>query len=455
MQLPCSQTAVDASKSDSKPSLTAKSLFSAVLGAAVLFGCLLTAFSPTNLRAPLNPIDEGAHVDYAIHLASGNLLKWNTKVDQATMRIVECTESTTSTSPPTSERCAKMQRNPLSFPVKGYSYEAQQPPLAYIPYALLWNLASVAKKPPQDQLKYLRFTNIGWALLSSIFLGLILFELRLGTWANLATAFMLGMNPAVTQVLSYVTNDASALTVGLVAVFLFLLLLNSDHREASSKWIIVTSYIVYGAVMGLTKEFFLVLPLALLLTILLYPRKLNNLRFLLLVQFLQLFVAILATLIYQFITQARSTIPSSVIQSYLLGPFRGRGFPIENILHALTTWTAFFSTGNNPIGNLIEFVFGGLVVTAALYPVSKASGDLVLTSRLWSGAALAAGIVGVASCVMFWRMGNYDMVFSLRVVLCVLPMFLVPVALKLEEFKILGVFISILGCLAIGFAITT
>ena len=222
--------------------------------------CSLLLLPSGFLTKSLIPVDEGAHIDYAIHLANGVATIWDTKYSQDYLRINECV-GTFFNKP---GNCLVKVRTPESYPPNGWSYEAQQTPLGYVPAALVWRLGSLELMNPIEQIKILRLSNIFWILLSGIFLVFLAREMRLGWRAQILLASFLAANSEISRVNTYLTNDAALLSLSLISLVTFsysMRKMNSPRRKIN-KFLLLN--ILVGVLLGLTKLVLIIAPLSLL-----------------------------------------------------------------------------------------------------------------------------------------------------------------------------------------------
>lgn len=193
--------------------------------------------------------DEPAHIDYALELRGGHVPAWGDRLNQTTLRVVACANQHTPGA------CRAAHRNPADAGASGFSYEAQQPPLGYLPYALT---ASTTNGPREGLLDVRRGGIIWTAAAGAVLLAFVLIEgLSLGALAVILAVTL--MCPQFFEWAATVTNDAAgafAGGLGLLAVAL------------ARRWrqpVAFSLGLATGLVLGLTKGLFVVVPAALVL----------------------------------------------------------------------------------------------------------------------------------------------------------------------------------------------
>ncbi len=199
----------------------------------------------------LGPIDEQAHYDYVVELSRGRVPAYGDKYTQTTLRVISClgvfgTEEGS---------CAIAYRNPVSYVPRGYSYQAQQAPLAYLPY-----LATARPDaPPRSALAAAREGGPIWVCLSA---GLLVVVGGIEGLDLLALTTLLSiclLSPVAVYSWSTVTNDSAGVAAGALAVITSSIV---RQRGSNVAWI---SFGV-GMVIGLLKGLFFIAPLALLIS---------------------------------------------------------------------------------------------------------------------------------------------------------------------------------------------
>jgi hypothetical protein len=186
-----------------------------VLGVAVLAICfvlpavLLLRFIAHN--PTLSPIDEAAHLDYVIRASHGEIPRTGEPMTQQTARIIACTGVRLEGL--VVPKCRPGRYDVRDFPAKGYSYEAQQPPVYYgVTAVLRAPVASIFGV--DDYLKATRITGYFWWSLGLFALWAATRVLRIDPWASVVVLLFVACAPDVLAYSSMVSNDAPSLLFG-------------------------------------------------------------------------------------------------------------------------------------------------------------------------------------------------------------------------------------------------
>lgn len=238
--------------------------FGVTAAVSFAFALLLLAlqFASFSYTAPLSGYDETGHVDYVVRLSEGGPPVSGDRYTQATLGIASCVGAIST--PPGS--CADVVRDPQSRPPNGYSYEAIQPPLGYLPQAMAWRLIEPRVDSSSARIALLRASNAAWALALAVVLALLAATVTRTLVAALAACTLVCTNPQVVNSLSYVTNDAPAAATGAAVLLLGLLFLRTERLRLSGRSaLLIALAAASGVVVALLKPIFLVACLALLL----------------------------------------------------------------------------------------------------------------------------------------------------------------------------------------------
>jgi hypothetical protein len=199
----------------------------------------------------LDVLDEDAHYDYALSLYHGHVPAWGDLYRQQTLRLISCVGIAGALLPTS---CAVKPRNPREFPSNGYSYEAQQPPLGYLPYvATLRPSAS-----PSSAILAARRGGIIWTALAGLLLLLVGLVYRFGIFALASVLCVSLLSPWFVHAAATVNNDSSAIAAGALG----LLILGVTKR--AHRWVALTAGFTTGVLIGLLKGTFVIVPLVLL-----------------------------------------------------------------------------------------------------------------------------------------------------------------------------------------------
>ncbi len=364
----------------------------------------------------LDVFDEDAHYAYAVALRSGHVPAWGSTYTVGERRLIDCLLSP-EYSPPA--QCGARPAPVSRYPADGYDYEAQQPPLGYLPFALTAN----PQAPPQAAIAAARRGGIVWVALSG---ALLLVFAALDGLSLLALAAMLAtclLDPIFTYATGTVNNDAAGVAAGTVALIAWSL---SKRRPRWSIWLGVTS----GVLIGLTKALFVVVPLALVVMALVEEHRAVRTSFTGLLgaakrnlcSLTMLASSLLVSFVWVEVQDARASVPSSVVQHALLGFSRVATLQVHTIGHNLALLVTLFQPRSpwlfvNVVWSIAVF---GVLFGLWFLPVA---GPDALRSR-----GLAAGVlVGIAAIAVGWPLilflqGHYDGAAEVRYGIPLLPL---------------------------------
>ena len=88
--------------------------------------------------------------------------------------MIDCTGSW----PSIPKNCQQIERKPENYPAQGFSYESQQPPIAYMPFFLL----NSSKVMTQERLFDYRLGNIFWYVTAIFLLLFFVFRQKFSTF---------------------------------------------------------------------------------------------------------------------------------------------------------------------------------------------------------------------------------------------------------------------------------
>lgn len=193
--------------------------------------------------------DETAHYDYLIKMENGTIPRTGDLLDQKTLVMVDCTVSI----PTKTQDCSDRIRDPRIYPAGGFSYESQQPPIAYLVILITNRIFGSSS----DSLASYRTGNLTWYGLAVILLMVFSWKSKLTFFQTWILSSIILLNPIAIHAFSTINNDSMGLAIGLL--FLFLL------RFKSSKFLTSTFFLIsVGVLVGLGKAIFLFLPFSLL-----------------------------------------------------------------------------------------------------------------------------------------------------------------------------------------------
>lgn len=358
----------------------------------------------TNWTRPISEFDEIAHIDYAYRMSQGSLPTWDDRYTQRTLAIGECIDmqSQDPTCMDSTTREAK-ERWP-----DGFSYQAQQLPLGYAPYAAAFAFAVSDSANHFEQIRILRLTSMAlWVLLGVVWSFLIT-ALTRSRLPALATTLVLATNPLIVDSFSYVTNDGAAIVVGAL-VSLWLLRSLSPGRNHSMGRTVVAA-VVLGSLIAFTKITALAVVVAIAVGVLITTKRWRTspVRLWWIGTSILTATALAAQLVHTLLLDQRSTLDSNAPFSLMLP--RSPLPPLDTILVRVTDLSAMVvgSGARTDEVRLESGMTAPSVLTLLLSLAAAAAFVIALTLprmkfpqlRALQPASLALGVLAAAALVL-------------------------------------------------------
>lgn len=216
---------------------------------------------------PISEFDEIAHIDYAERLAAGAITTWDDVYSQRSLGIGECVD-TNSQDP----NCiTSITRDPAARWPDGHSYEAQQGPLGYLPYAAAFTFVIDANADHFSQIRQLRAANaVLWLILGALW-AFLLAMITARWWAALAATVVFALNPLLFDAFAYVNNDAASAVVGTAGVLWLIWLLKHPQRLSPALVFLISAAL--GIVIALTKVTALIVVVPLVIGVLITRKR--------------------------------------------------------------------------------------------------------------------------------------------------------------------------------------
>ncbi len=379
---------------------------------AIALGVALGSHSRNDLK--LDIADEGAHYAYVVALRSGHLPSWGDTYTVAERRMYDC-QGLPTASP---VRCTKRPGRARIYPAQGYQYEAQQPPLGYLPYVIAAN----PNAPPATALADARRGGIIWIALS----GLVLLAFAavdmlplLGLAAVLATSLF---DPVFTGAASTVNNDAAGVAAGGLALLVWAL---ARRAPRAGLWLGLGA----GVLLGLAKGTFALAPLALVVAALVdgapelrsvagvgaFVRRNSSVL-------AMLAAAVITFAAFWIIQEVRATVAPSVVLHALLG-FNTVSTLQPNTIGVGLDNALYLFVPNYPV-NALNYVWGlaaiGVVVGICALPLPAA--DRRWVRGLAGGILVAIVVLAVGWPLVDFIQGHYNFFASERYLIPLLPL---------------------------------
>lgn len=409
----------------------------AVAATAVAAGLLVSAMALGALQwhpATFDQLDEQAHFDYAVQLSEGHIPKWGDLYRPATVRILDCV----GIGRPVPQPCTSGS-DPRRFPPAGYSYEAQQPPLGYLAYLPFLQ----GHGPPVRILDDAR--RGGWLWLGAA-AALLLAVAWLADMNLLQTVVLLSLcelNPSAIRAAATVTNDAAALAAGALCIAV----VQVGRRREST---MVVAALAAGAIVGLTKSLFCVVPLALVIGGLLAERpgapgftwrglwRRRGCALMLLAG------SGVATVAFSVVQELRAVTAPKVVLTALLGG-RVTAHPRWATLEG-SVWNAFsvFQSADRPLYSLWNLLIFGALAGLALNGSTSPRRTL---PALAGGTMVALAALGVAFSMLDYFQGHFNFVIQARYAVAIVPLvaYLLARSLRPSGLVLVGVVLPALA----------
>jgi hypothetical protein len=397
-------------------------ILKSVLPAIVLGVCLTPSLSTVYGNASLNLNDEVMHVDYALRLAGGSPPKYGDTLLLRTREIKVCAGTKFDFT-----RCQELAKG---LPSKAFSFEAQQPFLGYVPYALFSKVFQKNIETPQKTIGQLRRVNAFWIALDVIIFGLICWRLRMPMVELLGGALFIGLNPLSTFGLSYVTNDAAALTGGLGTLLILVLAIENISSLSNRLWLPL--FCGWGIILGLLKVTFLVVPLAIFGTLLFQFFRHRRFRKLLFLTGLEFLAGVSAALAYELWNTSRSPFSALAIEKSGLSFQSSPHIPFSTLGQSITWSLGLFQAQSPWFISVFMFICSGLVIAAIFRPIAV-SEPVDILGRLAGSTVLVALLSAVGQTLFLWGIGHFNFATPVRYLEPLLPLFAVAAMWQLRE----------------------
>jgi hypothetical protein len=395
----------------------------------------------------LDVFDEGAHYSYVVALRSGHLPAWGDTLTQQERMMADCLGFQAATAP---AHCGAKPTASKFYPAQGYDYEAQQPPLGYLPYVLTAN----PQAQPKAALAAARHGGILWVAASGM---LLLVFAALEGLSLTALAALLGtclLNPVFTYAAGTVNNDAAGLAAGTVALIALAL---SKRRPRWS----VSLGLVSGVLIGMTKGLFVVVPLALFVAAVVveYPvvRSIPGLwsaakRNICVLAMLG--ASTLSYVAWVVLQEARAATPSSTVLHALMGFSHVATLQTTTIGNGVTSILTLFEPYSSlGILNVVWTVaiFGMLF---GLWFLPTAGPDARATRGLSAGILFGVVALAIAWPTIVYVQGHYNFAANVRYGIPLLPLigYVIVKACRRSGIIVLGIALPV-ACAVLQLAI--
>jgi hypothetical protein len=393
-------------------------------------------------------MDEAAHYDYVISLSQGHVPAWGDFFRYDTLRLFGCLPPQ---EPPNEKKCVVTPQTLQAVgamegtPAPGYSYEAQQPPIGYLPYLL--TIKPNAK--PLEALDAARQGGEIWAALTAMLIvvyaaidGLSLLQL-----ASLLVISLLSTVALFTE--SVVSDESAWVFTGVVALIATRALTGRSLRVRA-----VTGLAV-GLFIGMIDGLVLFLPLALLIAATMTDRVWSrpwakwssswaSIRTLMRTYAteLSLLVGSVAALGgWQLFQSLRGSMSSyAVMNSFMHEEFAAHYqmvTVVTGIQQGLDLFGDYQTVFQVPWWSVVDLAVFGVIIAAAVLPA--ASSGLARVRPLAVGSLVAILAIAVFCPTLWFIRGNWNWYTPARYCLPFLPLIAVALTRMPSRWALLGV----------------
>lgn len=379
----------------------------------------------SNATPHFDVYDEAAHFDYVLKLKENAIPAWGSQYDQLTLRIVDCL-GTFFTGP---GDCSEKKRPVENYAPRGFNYEAQQPPIGYLPY-VFHKISSTDN--PKDILMSLRlFGSKFWLILTALLLTFLFVMNPVKIMWVVFGAFAIFVNPTFVHAVATVNNDAAVVPVVLIWIITEQHLRFRKNARNIPGWIL---RVVVSIILGAVKGFLVLIPISYFLAsgALKYIRErrtpFDKSAFLSVFSFKSVapsIAAVLTYLVFLGYQKVAEKVPSSEILESLLGFSKTDHLRATTILDSLSNLLSSqrgYYLGlpmDTSLGYLFSVLFFSLLLVKAFMELNSLgenrSGSFALTSLL---LIISLSIAWPLVCFL---QGGYDFSTPSRYALMVIP----------------------------------
>ncbi len=397
----------------------------------------------------LDVADEGAHYAYVVTLRAGHVPAWGDQLTRSDRELVDCLAVVPA--PPV--RCGGKPVAASHYAAGGYDYEAQQPPLGYLPFVLTANPAA----PPTVAITDARHGGIIWVAVSGVLLLLFAVVDGLSLLALAALLATCLLDPVFAYSAGTVNNDAAGVAAGAVALLAWSL---ARQRPRWGWWL----GLIAGVLIGLTKGTFVVVPFALLIGAAVEEyRSLTSLREIweavkrqaaTVVMFVATIVAFAG---WTEVQRLRAGVPSSVVLHALLGFTHIGTLQPSTVSSGITGVFTLFRPyypydGLNLVWDIAAF---GILVGILCLPLAGRLDPPALRLRgLSAGVLIALAAIALGWPLLVFVQGHYNFPANVRYAIPALPVVGYLIVRGCRRFGLVAVGLVLpVGCAVLQLAI--
>ena len=384
----------------------------------------------------LDFFDEESHYTYVVALLNGHLPALGDRLTVGERRLIDCLTIGDQVPPAPCDAPAA----PLSEQwAQGYDYEAQQPPLGYLPYLLTTsaNVNPTSKATATRLITAARKGGLIWIALSGLLLLLFAATEQFSLLALSCLLCSCLLNPVFTNAAATVNNDAAGVAAGAACLLAWSAGNRIQHRQRGVPFLAICA----GLFVGLTKGLFIVVPFALLIAAFVgdYPGWLSREG---MAKLLTRHIATIATfaaslasyLAWITVQESRATVRASVVQFALEGFAKAPTFhpsaigsSFEQLLSLyLPYFVAIVSNIDSPINVVWDLAAFGVIVGLVCLSTAKESNRGARDMAV--AVTVSIVVLGVGFPVSEYVSGHYDLGAWARYAIPLLPLIAYSIA---------------------------
>jgi hypothetical protein len=396
----------------------------------------------------LDVADEGAHYAYVVTLRAGHVPVWGDQLTPADRELMDCLVVVPA--PPV--RCGGKPAPASSYAAGGYDYEAQQPPLGYLPFVLTADPGA----PPKAAITDARHGGVIWVAVSGVLLLLFAAVDGLSLLALAALLATCLLDPVFAYAAGTVNNDAAGVAAGAVALLAWSL---ARRRPQWGWWL----GLIAGVLIGLTKGTFVVVPFALLIGAAVEEyQSLTSLRVIWeavkrQAAFVVMFVAsVVAFAGWTEVQRLRAGVPSSVVLHALLGYTHIGTLQPSTVSSGLGGVLSLFRPyypydALNLVWDIAAF---GILIGILCLPLARVDTSALRLRGLSAGVLIGLVALAIGWPLLVFVQGHYNFPANVRYAIPLLPVIGYLIVRGCRRFGLVAVGLVLpVGCAVLQLAI--
>jgi hypothetical protein len=412
-----------------------------VLAALLTVGAIVLSMLLTTARrdyASFDIYDEESHYAYVVALLQGHVPAYGDRLTLGDLRMTDCLGYGGAGHGPS--LCGAPPKPLSHYWADGYDYEAQQPPIGYLPYLLTTdaNVQPMSGVQATNAIISAREGGLIWIGISGALLLWFAALDNLSLLGLVALLFTCLLNPIFTNAAATVTNDSAGVAVGAACLIAWLVSTRRKHR-------VPYVAIAVGLAIGLTKVTDVVVPLALLIGTALIDRRdvtgpawirsfvKKNLAMAAL-----FFASVVGNLVWVFFQTFRGTASYSTVENAVTGFAKTVSVQPSTIGSSFEQLVAVFQPFfvNGPVNSPVNVMWGiaafGVIIGLVCLPEGQRSD---IEARIMATGAVAGVIaLAVGFPVVTFLQGHYNEAADTRYAIPLLPLIGLAIARGTRRF---------------------